>query len=224
MRIVVDVNHPAQVHFFKNFVWEMQKKGHEILITASEKDLTKYLLKKYNFDYCSLSSYGGSIIKKIINVPILDLRMYQSVKHFHPDLFLGLGSIRAAHVAKMMGKPCINFDDDEYSYPYYHFCVDAICAFTGFKITGPKVMKINSFKEIAYLHPTIFTPNPAVLETAGIRPNEKFCLVRFVSWNAFHDVGRKGFDSQSKVNLIKELSEYTRVFISSEKPDRKSVV
>jgi len=27
MKIVVDLGHPAQVHLFKNFVWEMEKKG-----------------------------------------------------------------------------------------------------------------------------------------------------------------------------------------------------
>ena len=218
MRIVVDVNHPAQVHFFKNFTWEMQRRGHEVLTIASKKDLTHYLLSKYGFDSCFLGSYGDSIIKKIINVPIIDLKMYQSVKHFEPDLFLGFGSIRAAHVAKMMGKPCINFDDDEYSYPYYHFLADAICGFSGFKIAGPKVIKINGFKELAYLHPNHFKPNPAILETSGISPGEKFALVRFVSWNAFHDVGKKGFDAPSRINLIKELSEYSTVFISSEAP------
>jgi len=218
MKIVVDINHPAHVHFFKNFIWEMEKRGHQIFITASQKDLARYLLDKYNFNYSFLGSYGGSIIKKIVNVPILDLRMYCSIKKFKPDLFLGFGSIRAAHVAKMMGKPCINFDDDEYSYPYYHFCVDAVCGFSGFKVAGPEVIKINGFKEIAYLHPNFFRPNPAVLEASGISPDEVFSLVRFVSWNAFHDVGKKGFDAQSKVNLIEGLNKYSRVFISSEGP------
>lgn len=218
MKIIVDINHPAQVHFFKNFIWEMQKKGHEILVTATEKDLTQYLLKKYIFDCCFLGSYGNSIVKKIINVPVIDFKMYFSIKQFQPDLILGFGSVRAAHVAKMIGKPCINFDDDEYSFPYYHFCVDAVCVFSGFKITGPKVIKINSFKEIAYLHPNIFRPNPAVLKASQISPNEKFSLVRFVSWNAFHDIGKKGFKAQSQVNLMKDLNDYSRVFISSEAP------
>lgn len=218
MRIVIDVNHPAQVHFFKNFGWEMQRKGHEVLITASKKDLTHYLLRKYNFNSCFLEGYGDSIIKKIINIPIIDLKMYHSIKHFQPDLFLGFGSIRAAQVARMMGKPCINFDDDEYSYPYYHFFSDAICGFSGFKITGHKIIKINGFKEVAYLHPNHFNSNSAILETCGISPCEVFSLVRFVSWNAFHDVGRNGFNSLSKEKLVKELSEYSRVFISTEAP------
>ena len=218
MRIVIDINHPAHVHVFKNFIRIMQKKGHEICVTASEKDLTKYLLGKYNLDACLLGSYGNTLAKKIINVPLLDIRMLSSVRRFKPDLFLSMGSVRAAHVARMLGKPCINFDDDEYSYPYYHFFVNAVCGFSGFKITGKKVIKINGFKEIAYLHPRVFRPDPAILTASGIAPGEEFSVVRFVSWEAYHDVGRKGFDARAKIDLVRELESHSRVFISSEKP------
>ena len=44
MKIVVDINHPGHVHFFKNFIWEMEKRGHKILITVKEKDVTLKLL------------------------------------------------------------------------------------------------------------------------------------------------------------------------------------
>jgi predicted glycosyltransferase len=60
MRIVVDIGHPAHVHLFKNFVWEMQKRGHEILITASKKEVSLRLLDAYGFDYIPLGSYGSS--------------------------------------------------------------------------------------------------------------------------------------------------------------------
>jgi hypothetical protein len=29
MNILVDIGHPAHMHFFKNFLWDMQKKGHD---------------------------------------------------------------------------------------------------------------------------------------------------------------------------------------------------
>jgi predicted glycosyltransferase len=45
---------------------------------------------------------------------------------------------------------------------------------------------------------------------------EKFAIVRFVAWNASHDVGLYGFSNKNKVKLVKELSKYLRVFVSSE--------
>ena len=82
MRIVVDINHPADVHFFKNFIWEMEKRGHVILITASRKEVSYRLLDNYGFHYEKLGSYGISLAEKMINIPLLDLKMYQAVKKF----------------------------------------------------------------------------------------------------------------------------------------------
>lgn len=50
MRLLVDIGHPAHVHLFKNFMWEMERKGHEVLITATEKDIALKLLDNYGFN------------------------------------------------------------------------------------------------------------------------------------------------------------------------------
>ena len=49
MRILIDIGHPAHVHYFKNFIWQMQKKGHEFMITARDKEVALNLLDKYGF-------------------------------------------------------------------------------------------------------------------------------------------------------------------------------
>jgi len=85
----------------------MKEKGHKILITATKKDVSIKLLDNYDFDYINLGSYGDSLIKKIINIPIIDFKMYRAIKKFKPDIFIGFGSIRAAHVSRLIGKPCI---------------------------------------------------------------------------------------------------------------------
>jgi len=64
MKVAVDINHPAHVHFFKNFIREMRKRGHEVVITASQKDLAYTLLQKYDFTYIPLGCYGNSLFKK----------------------------------------------------------------------------------------------------------------------------------------------------------------
>ena len=51
MNILVDIGHPAHVHFFKNFIWEMQKRNHKLFINTVNKDVTLDLLEKYNFKY-----------------------------------------------------------------------------------------------------------------------------------------------------------------------------
>ena len=45
MNILIDIGHPAHVHLFKNFAWDMQNNGHKILFTCREKEFEIDLLK-----------------------------------------------------------------------------------------------------------------------------------------------------------------------------------
>ena len=46
--------------------------------------------------------------------------------------------------------------------------------------------------------------------------NEKFCIVRFVAWNATHDRGHRGISIENKVKAIQTFAKNGWVFISSE--------
>ena len=211
MKIVVDIGHPSQVHFFKNFIGEMQKKGHEVLITVSDKDISLALLQFFGFEYICLGSYGKSLLQKMGNVLIMDIKMAKAVKDWRPDIFLGFGSVRAAHVSWLLRKPCIIFDGDNFTYPYYKWFAKTICVFSGLEKNGRKIVKVPGYKELAYLHPQWFTPTPADQTKAPVT------VLRFVS-KAFHDVGKEGFDLVVKKKLAEELEKYSTVFISSESP------
>jgi hypothetical protein len=79
---------------------------------------------------------------------------------------------------------------------------------------GKKQIRYDGYHELAYLHPNYFTPNPHVLEDIGLTENDKFVIVRFVSWGAGHDVGHHGI--QNKMKFLKELEKFGRVFVTSE--------
>jgi predicted glycosyltransferase len=146
-----------------------------------------------------------------LNVPIMNIKMYKAVRDMKPDIFLGFGSVRGAHVAWLLRKPCIIFDGDKFTFHYYKWFANTICAFSGFEMTGKKIVNVPGYKEIAYLHPRWFSPS--------ISENSKdpITVMRFVS-RAFHDVGKKGFDQDFKRKLVRELGKYSTVFISSETP------
>ncbi|HUL62780.1 MAG TPA: DUF354 domain-containing protein [Methanocella sp.] len=222
MRVVVDVNHPGHVHYFKNFVRDMRQRGHEVLITASEKEITYRLLDEYGLDYVRLGSLGGTPLEKAANIPVHDLKLYHAVRKFRPDVFLGFGSIANGHVSKMLGRPAIAFDDTEIS-PVEHMLyvpfTDAILTPTAFrKDFGRKHIRYDGYIELAYLHPNYFRPDPAVLDLAGVGKGEPYSVLRFVGWDAANDLGRTGFDLATKRNAVRELEKHGRVFISSELP------
>jgi len=207
MRIVVDINHPAHVHCFRNFIREMELKGHEVLITATKKDVSLKLLDNLRYRYVNLGSYGDSLAQKLINLPVIDVRMYRAVKKFNPDLFIGLGSIRAAHVAYAMHKKSIIIDDTEISREQMMLFmpfVDTVCTPSNFKLDlGKKQIRFNAYKELAYLHPDYFKPDPGVLDLLGIGKDERFILVRFITWGASHDVGHHGI--ADRLAFVREL-------------------
>lgn len=216
MRIVIDIYHPARVHLYKNLYFELKSRGHEILFVASSKDVTIYLLESFGINHVSVGSYGEGFIEKIIRVPLLDMRMYKVVKKFRPDIIIG--SIRATHVGKLLDIPVVNFSDDEYDYRFTHRLLDSIVAFSGFKIYGNKIIRLNGFKELAYLHPEYFKPDLSKLICAGVDINEKIFLLRFVGWSAYHDLGKRGFDIDSITHLVQHLEKHGTVYISSELP------
>ena len=44
MKILVDIGHPAHIHYFKNCARIMAEKGHEFLFVVRERDSTMELI------------------------------------------------------------------------------------------------------------------------------------------------------------------------------------
>ena len=44
MKILIDIGHPAHVHYFKNFIKIMQKKGNIITVSARDRECVSDLL------------------------------------------------------------------------------------------------------------------------------------------------------------------------------------
>ena len=55
MKILIDICHPGHVHFYKNFFWEMQNRGHNIIVTSREKEVTSSLLDHYKIKHQIIS-------------------------------------------------------------------------------------------------------------------------------------------------------------------------
>ncbi len=216
----MDIGHPAQVHFFKNMIWMMEEKGHEIKITARDKDITIHLLRAYGLDYESLGKTKKGIFKKALGLLEFDYKLLKIAKLFNPDIFVAAGSMYSAHTAAILRKPYIAFEDTEHSteqYRLYAPFATAICTPECFKRNlGHKQIRYNGFKELAYLHPKYFSPDPSIMDEIGIAPNERFIILRFVSWNASHDRGHSGIGMDMKRQFISEIMKYGRVLITSE--------
>ncbi len=223
-KILFDIGHPADVHFFKNLIWEMEKKGHETLITARRKESTFQLLDYYGFEFIDLGENKKGLFKKAIGLVQTDYKLYRISKKFKPDILTGFASPYITHVGKLLGKKSILFNDTEHaklnnrlSIPYSDYFITP-SSFMG--DYGEKHSRFDGYKELAYLHPNWYKDEKDVLKELDIKKNESYFIVRLVSWQASHDVGYKGASKEDILKLINTLEKTGRVILSSEYYDK----
>lgn len=220
MRLLFDIGHPAHVHLFRNYALEMQEEGHDILFTTRERDVALQLLKGYGLPFHSMGKTKKGIPGKVAGMFEFNRVLLKIARAFKPDIFLSHGSIYAAQVSKIVGKPHISFEDtgNREQIMLYKPFTDAILVSDSFsKHFGKKTVVYPGYHELAYLHPKRFRPEPGILEQYGLEVREPIVLMRFVSWEATHDLSHTGIPFHLKKRAVDTFSQFGRVLISSEK-------
>ena len=180
------------------------------------------LLNELGLRYFVFSKPGKSKYHRIINLPFsLFKATFQHLK-FRPDIIIGFG-IYSAFSSIFLRKPCIVFRDTEprisflesIQYKIFMPFVDKIITPACFlDDLGSKQVRVNGFKELAYLHPDYYRPNEDIFSLLKLNRNDDYALIRFGDFNAAHDFGIRSFSPQDKIELIKILNKYTKVFVS----------
>ncbi|MFI3262645.1 MAG: DUF354 domain-containing protein [Rikenellaceae bacterium] len=220
MKILISIGHPAHVHYFKNIAKTLQDKGNKVLFFVRNRECIIELVKNLNFEYVCYGKGGTSMLSKLIQIPIIDFKLLKVALKFKPDIFLSSTSPYAALVSKILKKPHIALDDTDHAklvHMLYRPFTDIILSPYTYNVKlHNRQFLYNSFTELLYLHKEYFKPDKNVLKLLGVNENDKFCILRFISWNASHDVGINGLSRENKIYLVNILSEKSKVFISSE--------
>jgi hypothetical protein len=221
MRVLFDIVHPAHVHFFKHIIRGVETRGHETTIIARDKDVTLELLDHYGFNYTTIGiSKKKSRLQQLRELLIRNRTIWRIARKFKPDIILTRNP-SGVQVARLVGATGI-FDTDDglqagihfrIAAPFAHYITTPDCISENY---GRNHLKYPGYKQTAYLHPDHFVPNPKVIEMLDLRKGTPFFLVRFVDMIATHDKGECGLDYSAKLEIIRLLKTYGRVFISSE--------
>jgi len=219
MKIAFFVNTPAQVYLYKNITGKLKEKGHEVIILARDYGETINVLEGLDLEFLTYAKAPKSKYGKILIFPFNVIIACKYLKKFNPDLVIG-HSFYAVYSSQFLRKQCIIFNDCDNAPVQFTIVkpfVDAIITPKSFQIDlGKKQIRIDSYKEIAYLHPKYFKPNKTIYNLLNISQEKKFILLRFNAFDAAHDRGIKGFSLKKKKELVSELEKYAKVFISSE--------
>ena len=221
MNILIDINHPAHVHLLRNAYKMLVEKGHEVIVAVKEIPSAMKLLDLYGIPYVNIGKKNDALGKKGLDQLVYDKRLLKLVRQHHIDLGIG-SSINIPHVSKLSRmKSIIMDDDDDAAEPLFvkfgHPFADAILTPSAIHRKSKKAVYVDSYHELAYLHPNRFTPDPSVLHDAGLEEGETFFVMRFNAFKAHHDVGAEGMSIENKRRLVDLLKAKGKVLITTER-------
>jgi uncharacterized protein len=221
MKIFIDIGHPAHVHYFRNFIRLMQERGHEFFVSARNRSIIHYLLDYYSIPFYNRGKGKNGIAGKLFYMFFADYKLLIQALKFKPDIYVSFASPYAAQVAWLTGKPHLALDDTEHAkfgqFFYKPFSTVFLNPYCFKKDFGPKQVKFKSFTELFYLHPKYYSADRDVLSSLNIDKDDRYVLLRFVSWKANHDIGQTGLDLETKRKLLDLLLVHkVKVFVSNE--------
>ncbi len=222
MRVLFDITHPAQLHFFKYAMQELHDQGHNVLATARDKDVTLGLSAALGIPCVSISRMGTGLAGMAKELVQRDWRLLLLAGSFRPDVMVARMGISIGFVGAVLGVPRIIFEDTEHARLQAALSLPlatVICTGTGYlKKYGRRQLRYRGIPALAYLAPNRFQPNPRPLRQAGVQPDQPYIVLRLVAWAAAHDAGLSGPSEQEVIETVERLSHFGRVLISSEQP------
>lgn len=219
--ILLVSGHPAQVHSFNALKKELEKNGYTVFWLATDKDISKYLLDFYKIDYELLQRPGKSILGKLKALIANNWTAYKFIKKNKIKKVVSRVSPYITLAAFIRRCEHFGLSDTESSGIYdtvFSKFLDSFLASTSFKRTLSKEqIRFKGNIELMYLHPNRYFPDEKIDKVLGTSQDTAFALLRFVSWDAYHDKGIDGITDKSKIKIVNAISKYAKVFISSEK-------
>ena len=186
------------------------------------------LLKNDGVEYINILPKRRKSNKLSIAIAQLkkDISLARIIKNKKYHILLGTDPA-LAHIGKLFRIPSIITQEDDariipdyawLTYPFTKHILSPISCNLG--RWSKKKIAYKGYQKLAYLHPNRFIPNREKINNF-VKENEKFYLLRFADLSAHHDISIKGMSKEIARNIIKILTRYGKVFISSEKPLEK---
>ena len=222
MNILIDIGHPGHVHLLHGVAEEMIARGHKVFYSVRDIPVAKRLMEHYRMTpWVDLGGKKDSLTGKAQTVLHQDIQLLKFVQRNHINIGLSSGIV-LSHVSKLTSMKAYVFDDDDDAaepliVKYGHPLSDVVFTPDCIRRKTKHAVYYAGTHELAYLHPKRFSPNPVVLQHAGIQEGERFFIMRFVALKGHHDVGQQGLTMDQKKTLVALLKKHGRVIITSER-------
>ncbi len=218
-RLLIEIGHPGHVHFFKNPINILQKRGWNVVVHARNKAECFELLRANEIDFVPGPKHQ-STLKNVANIPVIVSDIYRESKRRNTTIMAGIGGCHAALASRLNRLPCVSYTDTEHAKEqaalYVPNC-SSIHTPRSFKLNyGKKHHRYPGFHELAYMAPNYFKPNPAKLEDAGLLNKGAPIVLRIVGFSASHDFGVQQLRWETE--FVRKYHKDYKIIISSEDP------
>lgn len=222
MNILLVSGHPAQVHNFRLVREELIKNGHNVFWLTTPKDIATKLLDIYKIPYSILNKPSKSIFSQIKSLLTNTWFAIKYMRKNKIDIVVSRTDPYTSLASFLLGIKYVCVDDTEHAAesirqkPFALMANDILVPNCFYYQISKKQLYFPGNIELFYLHPKRYTPQKP-WELLNIPENTKYALVRFVKWDAYHDVNLiGGFSLEKKIELVNRLAKHCKVFISSE--------
>ncbi len=222
MHYLIFLGHPAHFHLFKYIIPALKANGHKVKVLIRNKDILQQLCDESGIEYTNVlpEQRGSSIFSLALSYLRKYIRISKIIRKFKPTLLLG-SEPSLVHLGKLFGIPSIIFSEDDaaiipqfakITYPFVDVILSPLSCDAGkweYKKRG-----YNGFHKLAYLHPSVFTPNRDLITELG---EGDFFILRFAQLSAYHDTNKTGITKEIAAKLISILEPHGKIFITSER-------
>lgn len=230
MRIFIDINHPAHVHYFRNFIKIMKSEGHEFYVTNRNSKMINQLLDYYGIEHLIRGGRGkksGGILKILLGL-VKTVKWFSKIsKSFNTDIYVGFASASCALTSFVTRKPCFLIDDTDHNIKnqvlYLPFCTKVLLPFYFHNRlfstlwAKKKSERFNAYVEQLYLHSSVFQPSTVVLDELNLSP-QNYVIIRFSAFDASHDSKVHHLTLETRKQIVQYVSKKYRVILSLEQP------
>lgn len=221
MKVLIDAVHPADVWTLGAVEDRLLEAGEETLwLSRPGKDAVVELIESRGRPHVPASTAGTTMLSLARELVQRDWRALRTVRSFRPDVIL-TRSPAGVHAGRLTRTPVIYDTDDGHVAGLLYYVAgplaDLVASPTATeKSYGRHHRRYQGYKELFYLHPGRFTPDPGIRTELGLGPDERFHVLRLTAFTASHDVSEAGMTRDQIDRVIERMSRTGVVLISSE--------
>ena len=221
MKVLIDAVHPADVWTLGAVEDRLLAAGEQTLwLSRPGKDSVVELIEARGRPHVPGPRAGTGMFSLARELVVRDWRAWRTVRRFRPDVIL-TRSPAGVHAGRLTRTPVMyDTDDGHVAGLLYYLAGPFANLITGPTATekdyGKQHRRYRGYKELFYLHPARFTPDPGIRVELGLEPDERFHVLRLTAFTASHDGGEAGMSRAQIDRVIDMMSRTGRVLISSE--------